>query len=419
MFINDDEIAVHHAEAKRLNTHRALSGHHLNRLVSSSGSREVINLMPMTGMPIFDPTTVARWRESMAQEKMHSHLMRLLKRTLIFAETTDDFRAFIVDHAMPMEYGPGQVVFRHGQEGNWMGIVIQGRVKKNLQREAMEIYIGDVGPGGIIGDLGLFGITPERSFTVHCDEKTVILVINCRVFEEAVGRGGGEFSLGTHTDRSSMRDLMQDTESFLKLRCFEGLDQDFIMTLRKNSEPRMGYPGETLMKEYHFGNEMFILRAGTVKILKDDKFVVELPAGVVFGELAVLGSDKRRTATVKSSALCLLRVLHADVFHSILAKFPAARRVFDHAYIARMVTVAVLNAKDELHHYDHFFGGARPKTTQELHDLVGSIVKVDEGSKVRASNAPSKVSLALPPLTPRGSPKKRSSSMLRSLGTMT
>ncbi len=61
------------------------------------------------------------------------------------------------------------------------------------------------------------------------------------------------------------------------------------------------------------GEEMYIIRHGTVQVEKDGKKVVELPSGTVVGELAVLGTDKRRTATVKCQSLCLIRALHGDV----------------------------------------------------------------------------------------------------------
>merc|ERR1712087_2043 len=127
----------------------------------------------------------------------------------------------------------------------------------------------------------------------------------------------------------------------------------------------------------HFGDEMYILRSGTVKIEKDNKFVVELPSGTVLGELAVLGADKRRTATVTCTSLCFVRALHADVFHEILDRFPSAKRVFEHAYVARLVSVHVQSAKEEKCMYDKFYGSATPRTRGQMQELFGSQMQVE------------------------------------------
>jgi len=130
------------------------------------------------------------------------------------------------------------------------------------------------------------------------------------------------------------------------------------------------------MKEGHYGDEMYILRSGKVKIEKGGKFVVELPSGVVLGELAVLGSDKRRTA---------------DVFHEILERFPAAKRVFDHAYVARLVSLEVHNAKEELSYYDTFFGSAMPRTGAQLQEMLGATSgKGDASKNTTAPSSPRK-----------------------------
>merc|ERR1712039_216073 len=208
-------------------------------------------------------------------------------------------------------------------------------------------------------------------------------------------------SLSLFRDCSEMQNLMADTESFVNLKCFRKLDRDFVLTLRANSEPRLCYPKQILMKEGHFGDEMYILRSGTVKIEKDGKFVVELPSGTVLGELAVLGTDKRRTATVTCTSLCFVRALHADVFHEILDRFPSAKRIFEHAYVARLVSVHVQSAKEEKAMYDKFYGSATPKTQTQMQDLFGTNMQVETPRTLSAIKAGSaQKSFNLPKLTP-------------------
>lgn len=354
-------------------------------------------------MPPFDEVFVEKWKKSLSEPKKRTQLTKLLAKTLIFADTTENFRGAIVDAILPVEFYEGQVVCRHGEEGDWMAIVLSGRLERKLQRETTEISIGDVGPGNIIGDLGLFGITPSRSFTVVAIAQSLLLILSKAQLEKAVSQAGGPVSLSLFRDGQQMENLMADTESFLQLQCFKKLDRDFVMTLRENSEPRLCYPSQVLMRENAYGNEMYILRAGEVRIEKGHKFVVSLGAGVVLGELAVLGSDKRRTATVTCTSLCLIRVLNGDVFHEILNMFPRAKRVFDHAYIARLVSIEMHTAGEDLKKLDQFYGSATPRTDAQMLQMFGSTMNLDDRKKrLEEANTQRKI-VSLPKIcSPRG-----------------
>jgi len=252
-----------------------------------------------------------------------------------------------------------------------LALVLAGRLQRKIQRSDHDIPIGGVAPGGVIGDLGMFGVSATRSFTVTADGPTTILILTAGHFEEAVTRAGGQKSLALFRDSAEMQNLMADVESFVNLACFRNLDRDFVLRLREYSEPRLCYPKQVIMKEGSFGEEMYILRCGTVKIEKDGKFVVELPTGTVLGELAVLGSDRRRTATVSCTSLCLMRVVHADIFHELLDAFPRSKRVVEHAYMARSSVVQVNGFLSEKAELEAFYGASHPKKKAEVEAIVG------------------------------------------------
>eukprot|EP00928_Gymnodinium_smaydae_P006373 TRINITY_DN12251_c0_g1_i1.p1 TRINITY_DN12251_c0_g1~~TRINITY_DN12251_c0_g1_i1.p1 ORF type:complete len:402 (-),score=91.16 TRINITY_DN12251_c0_g1_i1:28-1200(-) len=319
---------------------------------------------------------LSTWRQKLKEPRCMHQLVRLLGKTLIFHNTMEEFREQVAEYVVPASYNTGEIVFRHGERGDWMGIVLSGRLRRKLQRANTAISIGELGPGEIFGDLGMFGINEKRSFTVIAITECKIMALTRAAFEDAVAKKGGPRSLSLFRDGKEMENLMADTESFVHLPCFRKLDRDFVMTLHANSEPRLCYPKQVLMKEGHFGDEMFILRAGTVNVEKDGRVVVELSSGTVLGELAVLGSDKRRTATVTCTSLCLIRALHADVFHEILDRFPTAKKVFEHAYVARMVSVHVQNSQEEKYSLDSFYGSATPNTTAQMENILGSSIKV-------------------------------------------
>jgi CRP-like cAMP-binding protein len=270
-----------------------------------------------------------------------------------------------------------------------MGILLNGRLSRSLPRTGFDVQLGTLGPGDIFGDLGMFGLSLQRSFTIRAELASTALVISNSGFMEALDKASDNCrSHQVFSEGFCMKGLLDDAESFLELACFRKLDRNFVLELREASEPRLCYPNQTLMKQGQLGDEMYIIRAGSVRVEKDKKTVVELPSGTVVGELAVLGTDKRRTATVKCQTLCLIRALHADVFHEIVNKFPRAKRIFEHAYVARLVSVDVQNTKEEKLWLDTFFGSAAPLRKTEAAALIGEIDLDEELQKDDSPSSP-------------------------------
>jgi len=369
-----------------------------NAHVSSKSLKPIDPTEAMPKAPAGEPNTIANFKRSMLSPRHKKELVRLLGKTFIFAGTREDFRERICDEVWPVVYAQGQEVFHNGDRGDWMALCISGKLQRTIDRSSdlrsLEIDVGTIGAGAIIGDIGLFGINPRRSFTVKAETEVTVLILTRDVLRMCVdeqrfkGNQEGK-SVQMFAEAEEMGGLMADMNQFLELDCFRGLDPEFIMSLRDHSEPRLIYPNQVLMRENNYGNEMYVIRSGKVHIEKGGKWIMQLDHGVVLGELAVLGSDKRRMATVMSDSLCLIRVIHGDDFHSLIKNFPKARRVFDHRYIARLVTINLRNVTEERTHLDDFYGSAAPRTTQEIAELLGTAEE--------KSSSPKKLQ-ALPPI---------------------
>ncbi|MBI4371102.1 MAG: cyclic nucleotide-binding domain-containing protein [Elusimicrobia bacterium] len=91
-------------------------------------------------------------------------------------------------------------------------------------------------------------------------------------------------------------------------------------------------PGSAVIREGERGDRLFLITAGQAEVrietASGPTAVARLAAGALFGELALLSPDKKRTATVV--ALCDLSAatLDAAAFQAILAKHPEAERHF-------------------------------------------------------------------------------------------
>lgn len=321
-----------------------------------------------------DVNTQAKWTSALQDTQHRQELMSLLRRVKVFVGTPDSVRAGFIEAARPVEYDTGALIFRQGEVGNWMGVLMKGRLEREIMRDSMcgEISIGPVVPGGIIGDINLLGLSSKRTFTVSTLTKSTLLVISGNAFESLVARCGGLQGFPLLKEAARMQNSMMDVDAICTLSCFRKLDRECVVALCKHLEPRLCYPGEVLMKENNYGNEMYILQTGNVKIDLGGKTVANASDGAVLGELAVLGADKRRTATVTCTSLSLVYVLHGDSFHAVLECFPTSQRVFDHAYIARLIALDLAKVRDDIQSLNRNYGKAHPMSQAQVHqDIFG------------------------------------------------
>ncbi|XP_059098245.1 cGMP-dependent protein kinase, isozyme 2 forms cD4/T1/T3A/T3B-like isoform X6 [Tigriopus californicus] len=111
------------------------------------------------------------------------------------------------------------------------------------------------------------------------------------------------------------------------------MDNDFM----KNLEPTQikeivdcMYPieytrGSLIIKEGDVGSIVYVMEEGKVEVSREGKFLSILPAGKVFGELAILYNCKR-TATIKAATDCKLWAIERQVFQTIMMRTSLMRQ---------------------------------------------------------------------------------------------
>ncbi|MFC1848924.1 GGDEF domain-containing protein [candidate division CSSED10-310 bacterium] len=81
--------------------------------------------------------------------------------------------------------------------------------------------------------------------------------------------------------------------------------------------------GELIFRQSEPGSCMYIIEEGEVGLIFDQgKADKRLPRGSIFGELALLSGEQRRSATAIAASNCLLRVLDQSVFEELLEEKP-------------------------------------------------------------------------------------------------
>mmetsp|Transcript_48340 Transcript_48340/g.90497 ORF Transcript_48340/g.90497 Transcript_48340/m.90497 type:complete len:348 (-) Transcript_48340:141-1184(-) len=324
------------------------------------------------GFPQHDKALVRKWDESMSHPSTRKEFTKLLKKIILFEQASDAFRHGLCDAVVPLEYAQGMTVFRQGEPGDWMCILLAGRLEKTIVRNPSSpaVVIGEIVPGGICGDMGVLGVMEHRAHSCQCAEDCSLLLLTRTAFNALVDMTGGldEYPLLTHLEK--MQNVAGDTDAFCSLPFFAKFERDFVKHICEYLEPRLYYPGMAVMKEGEMGFEMFIIHMGKVEVVKGSKRVAELSGGVVLGDVAVFGSDKRRTATVKCLELTMIYVLNGDVVHNTLDQYPQTKKVHDHDYIARLLKFELDKVSDEVEHLENFYGKCHPMPLEEVNREV-------------------------------------------------
>ena len=101
----------------------------------------------------------------------------LLHRVPVFSTLAEDDLVRVADVAVPRSFGPGEVVFREGDESDTCYIVRSGHARAvRGHPDGRSITLATFGPGHMFGELAMFD-DESRSATVEAVEQTEAIAI--------------------------------------------------------------------------------------------------------------------------------------------------------------------------------------------------------------------------------------------------
>jgi CRP/FNR family transcriptional regulator, cyclic AMP receptor protein len=101
----------------------------------------------------------------------------LLHRAPVFSTLAEDDLSRVAEVAVPRGFGPGEVVFREGDESDTCYIVRSGRARAvRGHPDGRSITLATFGPGDMFGELAMFD-DESRSATVEAVEETEAIAI--------------------------------------------------------------------------------------------------------------------------------------------------------------------------------------------------------------------------------------------------
>jgi CRP-like cAMP-binding protein len=93
--------------------------------------------------------------------------------------------------------------------------------------------------------------------------------------------------------------------------------------------------GTTLVHEGDYGYEFMVIEDGTVEVFRRGERIDEMGPGDFFGELAVLGHDAGRNATIVSTSPVRILTLTAHYMREVRQRMPAVGEQIDRVIAER------------------------------------------------------------------------------------
>ena len=116
--------------------------------------------------------------------------------------------------------------------------------------------------------------------------------------------------------------MISETDFLSTVSIFSELDQDSLDEVKKISTERKYPKGSMIILEEEYGDKLFIVKDGTVKITRvndegKEVILALLGSSEIFGEMAILDGESR-SANVLAQENCVLVVISSEDFIRIL-----------------------------------------------------------------------------------------------------
>lgn len=130
----------------------------------------------------------------------------------------------------------------------------------------------------------------------------------------------------TATAEAEMHARVVDVERSLeKVPLFAPLPHELLHEVAIHTERRLYAPGELVIQQGDYGEELFIVERGSVEVLVDThegmQHVATLRPGMFFGEMSLMTGEQRK-ATVRAEAEVALLVVSKDTIQPVLEAAP-------------------------------------------------------------------------------------------------
>jgi cAMP-dependent protein kinase regulator len=209
----------------------------------------------------------------------------------------------------------GTAVVTLGEEGDTFYVIASGHVRVEISGYP----VGELGPGSSFGERALLRENP-RAATVVAATPLELFALDRDNFLAAVT--GSEDLRSTDMrpegDASADRWTASALASSLgMISLFSRMDPGGLKRIAEVCAIQSWNPGNLITVQGHEDRSLFVVLAGTARVLVDGEVVGQVQSGDSFGEIAMLHEVPRRATIEAMSSMLTSRLDRADLYRAL------------------------------------------------------------------------------------------------------
>ncbi len=289
----------------------ALGGYPLIKQAMNQGYEVVEYILGNAVEPADEPLLKAKFRNFQRAKSVSDALALVQNNVPLFKDlTTLQLREFMLD-SEALAPKSGEVIFRKDDYTNSLFSIVDGEVNIEVPGKDGKVKTVVLKRGQFFGEMGLLS-GRRRTSTVKAGPNCVLIETPRRSMLKLIA------------SIESVRRQMDETFLLRAVRTqvapfVSEADMDEIV---KGAVIKNYKAGQTLFKEGEEADGLHLIRRGSVtisRIIGGKEVVLSyVAAGNYVGEMALLSSDARRSATVRAAVNCETILLSAKTFNEVL-----------------------------------------------------------------------------------------------------
>ena len=242
--------------------------------------------------------------------------------------TTLQLREFMLDSEV-LSPRKGELIFKKDDYTNTFFSIVDGEVMIEVPDNQGKFRNVPLAKGQFFGELGLLS-GRRRSGTVHAGENCVLIETPRRSMLKLIA---SIESVRKQIDQTSLRRAVRT--QLARMMSDADLDEMIAGAVIKS------FPsGATIFKEGDAADGLHLIRRGSVTVSKTiggkEIVLAYVAAGNYVGEMALLNSEAKRSATVRAAVNCETILLEAKAFNEVMARNLTWRGGIEAAALERM-----------------------------------------------------------------------------------
>lgn len=259
------------------------------------------------------------WKQDGAMEKQ----VAMLKESSFFGEDLpSDFMRAIHQQMEARIFFPEDKLQREDDAGDVMFLLCEGQVERIAPSGHRNFF--DL--GATMGEYSLISNVDGPRDDITAKTICAVMVLHRMNMIDVLKRypeAKPHFEAVTRRFRAGGHEEGEDSSwNIYRMSCFKDCSSRFLYLLDLHLERHIFFSDEVVVVENTEGEDMYILYSGTMDVQVKGIKVGTLEGGMFFGEMAVLGLVKKRSATIIAITLSDVRVLSRRSLEEAINEFP-------------------------------------------------------------------------------------------------